>query len=133
MNFSNILDWSYWFYQPFIARGTVMWIYVGIFLGGVLVGLVLKILTQRAKEKYAKKLLNSFGTIGLTVGLTGLLWLFFRQERVPFFAWRFWLVVIFGLAIWRLVVHIVFMARRLPAIKNEHADKEAKEKYLPGK
>ena len=133
MSISNILDWSYWFYQPFIARGTAMWIWVGIFLGSVLIGLILKIVQQRIQEKYLKKILNSFGTIGLTVGLTGLLWLFFRQERVPFFAWRFWLVLIFGLAIWRVVVQAIFLARRVPQIRAEHKAKELTEKYLPKK
>ncbi|MFA5128073.1 MAG: hypothetical protein WC457_03680 [Patescibacteria group bacterium] len=133
MSITNFLDLSYWFHQPFIARGTSMWIWVGIFLGSVLVGLILKIVQQRLEEKYLKKIINSFGTIGLSVGLTGLLWLFFRQERVPFLAWRFWLVLIFGCALWRIVVHVIFLARRVPRIRAEHADKQIREKYLPKK
>jgi hypothetical protein len=133
MSISNILDWSYWFHQPFIARGASMWIWVGIFLGSVLAGLILKIVQQRVQEKYLKKVLDSFGTIGLSVGLTGLLWLFFRQEIVPFFAWRFWLVLIFGLAIWRIIVQVIFLARRVPQIRVEHQTKELTEKYLPKK
>ena len=133
MSISNILDWSYWFHQPFIARGTVMWVYVGIFLGAVLAGLILKILVQHTEEKYLKNILNSFGSIGLTVGLTGLLWLFFRQERVPFLGWRLWLVLIFGLALWRVIAHLVFIFLRLPKIRAEHANKQIQEKYLPKK
>lgn len=133
MSFSNILEWSYWFHQPFIARGTAVWIWVCIFLVCVLAGLVLKIIGQRANEKYLKKPLIGFSNIGLAVGLTGLLWLFFRQETVPFLAWRFWLVIIIVPAVWRLVVHFIFVFKRAPQIRRERLEQAAKEKYLPGK
>ncbi len=127
----NLFDWYYWFHQPYIARGMTMWIWVIFFLFFVFSGLVLKFISQRIETNYLKKTINSFSNIGLSVGLLGLLWMFFRQERVPFLAWRFWLIIIFGIAIWRKIVNIIFLVRRAPIIKKEQAEKIAKAKYLP--
>jgi len=131
MNFMNLLDLSYWFHQPFIARGTTMWIWVMIFLIAVFGGLVLKFIQQRLTEKYQKKMVNSFSNLGLTCGLVGLLWLFFRQEQVPFLAWRFWLLFLIGYALYEIIKNLKFTFTRLPAIRAEHAEKAVKAKYLP--
>ena len=131
MNIANLLDLHYWFSQPYIARGQTMWIWVGIFLVAVLAGLILKFIGQKSAEKYARKLIISFSNLGLGAGLLGLLWLFFRQERVAFFAWRFWLIFLFVWAVWVIVKNIRFAVTRLPKIRAEHAEKAMREKYLP--
>lgn len=131
MNIMNLFDWYYWFHQPYIARGQTMWIWVVIFLISVFAGLVLKFAGQKIRTNYLKKIINSFSNIGLAVGLVGLLWMFFRQERVPFLAWRFWLIFIFGIALWRIIANVVFLTRRAPKIKKEQAEKAIQEKYLP--
>lgn len=131
MNLLNLLDWYYWFHQPYIARGMTMWIWVIIFLVAAFAGLILKFVAQKIKTTYLQKIINSFSNIGLAVGLVGLLWMFFRQERVPFLAWRFWLLIIFGIALWKIIVNLKFIIFRAPAIKKEQAEKAAKEKYLP--
>lgn len=131
MNFINVFDYFYWFSQPSVARGSEMWFWVIIFLVMILFGLVSKFIAQNVKEKYLSKIYLSFGTIGLSVGLVGLFWMFLRQERVPFLAWRFWLIIIFGVALWRLIVNIRFIVTRAPAIRKEQAEKNEKDKYLP--
>lgn len=131
MDFTNLLELSYWFHQPFIARGNTTWVWVAIFLFSILAGLILKFVGQKTEEKYKKKMLNSFSNLGLGAGLLGLLWLFFRQEQVPFFAWRFWLIFLVLWAVIVLVKNVKFMVRRLPQIRAEHAEKAMKEKYLP--
>jgi hypothetical protein len=131
MNITNIFEWSYWFYQPFIARGNTVWIWVSIFLFCVLAGLICKFIAQKAEVKYKKRIINSFANVGLSAGLFGLLWLFFRQERVPFLAWRFWLLIIVGGALFVVIKNLKFIIKRLPAIRAEQAEKAVKEKYLP--
>lgn len=133
MNIMNLLAISYWFQQPFIARGSIMWLWVIIFLVATFGGLVLKFIQQTMGEKYQKKMANSFSNLGLTVGLVGLLWLFFRQEQVPFLAWRFWLLFLVAYAVYVVVKNLKFILTRLPAIRAEHAEKAIKEKYLPKK
>lgn len=131
MNIMNLFQLSYWFQQPFIARGTTVWIWVIIFLVSIFVGLILKFVQQQVREKYLKKIFNSFANVGLAAGLLGLLWLFFRQQQVPFLAWRFWLLFIVGYAVFVIVKNIKFVVVRLPDIRVEHAEKDIKEKYLP--
>lgn len=131
MSLSNLFYWSYWFSQPRIARGEVLWFWVLFFLVLVLAGLILKIVRVYQEDTIIKNVLRKFGNIGLTMGLLGLLWLFFRQERIPFFAWRFWLLFwIFVLALW-LPQTIRYAFKRLPEIKKEKWEREMREKYLP--
>lgn len=131
MSIMNVISWSYWFHQPFVARGMTVWIWVIIFLVGIFIGLILKFVQQKFQEKYIKKVLNSFSNLGLTCGLLGLVWLFFRQQAVPFLAWRFWLIFLVAYAVYILVKNTKFLITRLPAIRAEHVQKEIQEKYLP--
>lgn len=108
-----------------------MWIWVIIFLAAIFGGLILKFVQQQLSEKYKKKMANSFSNVGLTSGLLGLLWLFLRQEQVPFLAWRFWLLFLVAYALYVVIKNLKFIITRLPEIRAEHADKALKEKYLP--
>ncbi len=133
MHIKNLLDWSYWFYQPFTARGGAMWFFVILFLVLVLFGLTAKIARLYGQDKWYKEIFRRAGNAGITMGLLGLLWLFFRQERVAFFAWRFWLLLwLVGAIIW-VVKIVMYLVKRVPAIKEEQAKRSAMDKYLPGK
>ena len=133
MNLKNLLDWSYWFYQPFTAHGGVMWFFVILFLALVLFGLSSKITRLYSQDKWYKEVLRRIGNAGITMGLVGLLWLFFRQERVAFLAWRFWLLLWFiGSAIW-LIKIVLYLVKRVPVIRQEAIKRSALNKYLPGK
>jgi len=133
MNLKNLLDWSYWFYQPFTARGGVMWFFVILFLALVLFGLSSKITRLYNQDKWYKETLRRIGNAGITMGLLGLLWLFFRQERVVFFAWRFWLLLwLIGAVVW-LIRIAIYLVRRIPIIKQEEAKRSTLDKYLPGR
>jgi len=133
MNLKNLLDWSYWFYQPFTARGGVMWFFVMLFLVLILVGLVAKITRLYSVDKWYQEVLRRIGNAGLAMGLLGLLWLFFRQERVAFLAWRFWLLMwLVGAVVWSVKI-IFYLVKRVPAIRQEHQKRALLNKYLPGK
>lgn len=133
MSFSNLLYLSYWFSQPRVARGNVMWFWVLFFLALVFVGIVLKVIRAYKKDTELKTVLRRFGNVGLTMGFLGLLWLFFRQERVTFLSWRFWLLFwLIIMAFW-LSSAIRYTFKRLPEIKREKWERETREKYLPKK
>lgn len=130
MSFFNLFYFSYWFSQPLTARGAVMWAWVGGFLAIVLFGLVMQILRLYQKQKWSKEISRRFGNWGVNMGLWGLLWMFFRQERIAFLAWRFWVIIwLVVTAIWlyRLLYYVI---KRVPKIKEEEAVKELKNKYL---
>jgi len=131
MSIFNLFQLSYWFHQPFIARGWSLRGWVIILLLLVLAGIVGKILIVKQDKKVIRQVYNRLTNISLTVGLLGLLWLFFRQQQVPFLAWRFWLVLLFGGLLWSVIRAVVFFVRRYPEIKAEQAAQELKAKYLP--
>ncbi len=127
----NLFYWSYWFGQPYIARGTVLKIWVGGFLLLVLAGLLLRIWRQYQQDSVRREIIRRFSNIGLALGMLGLLWMFLRQERVPFLAWRFWLWLwLLGFVGWLFSV-VKYAVKRAPAIRKVKAAMEAKEKYLP--
>ena len=131
MSFYNLLELSYWFKQPFIAREWSLRGWVIVLLVLVLAGIIGKIIQLKQSEKVIRQIYNRLSNISLTVGLLGLLWLFFRQQQVPFLAWRFWLALLFGGLLWSVIRTIIFLVRRYPEIKAEKADREMKAKYLP--
>jgi hypothetical protein len=133
MNAKNLLDYYYWTHQPYIAHGTTLWIYVGGFLLLIIAGLICKIIAQYKENKIVKNILRRFGNIGTVMGFLGLLWMFFRQERAIFLAWRFWLLLWVLVFIWWIFRVVWYMFRRVPEIKAEEDKRKKIEKYLPGR
>ena len=133
MQIQNILKLSYWFYQPFIAVGGVAWFWIVGFLALVLAGMVAKIVRIYGKEvsQSTQEVLRRAGNMLITTGLLGLLWMFFRQQRVAFLAWRFWLVLWAVLFVWWGYKVIFYATKRLPLISDEQAKKDLMKKYLP--
>lgn len=130
MNFKNLFYLDYWFSQPAIANGTALWVLVGGFLLLIAVGLVLRISVYYKKDKICKTILRRIGAFGMTMGLLGMMWMFFRQERIPFLAWRFWLLTWILMAVWWLIRILEYILKRVPVIKKEKKAGVDKEKYL---
>ena len=131
MTITNLFKLDYWFSQPFTARGLSLWLLIGGFLLLIVAGLIFKILSQYQNYKPARTVLKRFSNLGVTVGFLGLVWMFFRQERVAFLAWRFWILFLtvgFGFWVYRLIKYWV---KRVPELKSEEAKREQIEKYLP--
>lgn len=131
MHPSNLFQTIYWFNQPEMARGLSLWILVGGFLLFILGGIAFKILTPYAKIRAKREPLRRAGNFCLTIGFFGLMWMFFRQEEIPFLAWRFWLLLLLGLFVWWLARIARYTVKRVPEIRKEQLEKERMEKYLP--
>jgi len=133
MQIQNILKTSYWFYQPFIAIGGVRLVWLVSFLALVLIGIFSKIVRVYNKkiDQGIQEVLRRAGNLLVTTGLLGLLWMFFRQQRVAFLAWRFWLILLAVLFIWWGYKVIFYAIKRLPLINNEQAKKNLMNKYKP--
>ncbi|MBI2444330.1 MAG: hypothetical protein HYV42_03770 [Candidatus Magasanikbacteria bacterium] len=132
MNVANLLRSSYWFSQPAVAAGLVLWLPLIIAALLAVGGLVALVWSARQSAGAWRRLGARFGWGALWLGLAGLVWIYWRQQRVFFLAWRFWLWLIFILGlIWvgRLVWYI---SRRLPVARQEQAARLARDKYLPG-
>jgi len=131
MSLRNLWSVSYWFSQPQTLRGAEMWVWVGIFLILILGGIILRIVREYQSSRGRKEAMRRFSNLGLTMGLLGLIWLFVRQEIVPFLSWRFWLLFWLVGLIWWLYKVIWYGVKRLPAIEEEQREKALKDKYLP--
>lgn len=133
MNIKNLFDIYYWFREPYSATGLSLWLLVGGFLFLILSGIALQISAQYVKAKTQSVLLKKISSLGLTMGILGLLWMFFRQERVAFLAWRFWWIILAAASAWWVYKIIWYATKRAPALKIEQEKKERMEKYLPGR
>jgi amino acid transporter len=131
MSIKNFFYSSYWLSQPLIARGALAWVWFGFFASIVLAGIVLFVLRQYEKDSLKKEVYKRFGVIGLTMGMLGLVWFFFRQERIPFFSWRFWLLPWLPITAWWVYRVIHFTTKRVPVIRAQQLQKSIKDKYLP--
>lgn len=135
MNLSifNLFTWHYWFSQPYIAYGNTKLIWVLLFLGLILFGIVARWCAHRYSDTAISEVWRRLSNLGATMGLIGLIWFGFRQERVQFLAWRFW-VFFWGLClVWWLGKIVYYWLKRVPVIKQENAKRELMEKYLPKK
>jgi len=130
MSIKNLFYSSYWFDQPFPASGTVFFVLVGCFLLLLISGIVLRIISQRKKEKVDRLVFKRFSNFSMIMGLWGLVWMFFRQEKIIFLAWRFWMMLWLAVAIWWFARILDYVVRRVPIIKQEKAEKMEREKYL---
>ncbi|MFA5061817.1 MAG: hypothetical protein WC526_01580 [Patescibacteria group bacterium] len=133
MNIKNLFDLYYWFREPYTATGLTLWLLVGGFLFLIVTGLIIQIIAQYIKNKTSKVVLKKISTLEMTMGFLGLLWMFFRQERVAFLAWRFWLLIFAAVSVWWIYRIIWYAVKRAPEIKAEQEKKERIEKYLPGR
>jgi len=61
----------------------------------------------------------------------GLVWMFFRQERVMFLSLRFWLLLWVGVFVWWVLSIVKYVTKRVPEIKTEEERLARIEKYLP--
>ena len=133
MSYRNLLKMDYWFSQPYIAHDFAFWVVLIFFLGLILAGIVLFFLKSYNQDKANKVILSKLGNFGVSMGLLGLMWLFFRQQRVSFLAWRFWLLLWLLIAVWWATKILKYALKRLPQIKQEKEAKARLDKYLPNK
>ncbi len=131
MNIANLFHLDYWFSQPFVAAGSSLWLLIGGFLVLVLAGLVCKIVSLYKEEKFKKVILKRSSHLAMTMGFLGLVWMFFRQERVVFLSLRFWLLLWVAVFVWWTLLIVKYITKRVPEIKTEEERLARIEKYLP--
>jgi Ca2+/Na+ antiporter len=114
-----------------VVRG--VWIIVPIIfiLGGI--GMRLVAYYQVSTHNLQTKVLYRVSAPILFFGFLSLLWVVFCQQRAPYVAYRFWLlliIIITGVWLYRAVRYAL---QRIPQIKKEQQEKQQREKYLPKK
>ena len=130
MSLRHLFFVSYWFSQPDSFSGRLLTGGLVCFLAFIILGVVLLVGRRRLALVPEQRLWGRWSALLITLGLIGLLWLSLRQERVTFLAWRFWMLLWIVALVWWGGRLLWYRFRRLPLIKEEHAARARKEKYL---
>ncbi len=130
---NNYLDISYWFALYPSAWDLSGRIFIITALACFLLGLVIKIILFFKNNKgVIRKTLNKLSNFLLTLSLLGVFYWFMRQQLVPFFSSRFWLLIILLTAITWLVFIVLYFIRRSKEEKINLERTALYGKYLPG-
>lgn len=131
MHFANLLYSSYWINQPDpVVGGTkIIWfvLLIGLIVGGSLALSLGRHWSDRALVLFLRRLGNCL----VWLGIVGLLFFVLRQAHVLFLGWRIWFlfwVIVGGVWFGRL---IYFWFKRVPAIRLEQRERQAREEFLP--
>ena len=132
---SPLFSLSFWFslQQNALSPGFARAFFI-LFALIVIVGAVIRLMSRQKKEdRYTTRLYRKAAAVGITMGLLGLVWLFFAFEEVYLFGARFWFLIwLVGLATWIGFV-VQFGKKRIPELRKEDAHLAEANKFLPKK
>ncbi len=131
MNVLNLFRVSYWFSQPLIARDGLRLVFWAVFLVLVVATVVFYALKYREIDRLYKSFWTKLVRLSLGSAVLFGLWFCFRQERVAFLSWRFWLVLGFAYLVYRGYKIYIYYTKRIPEIRAQSTQKMIKDKYLP--
>lgn len=129
----NFFKLSFWFdITPEPYTLVVFWGLIGFFSLAIILGLAALFFLRKYQEnKLAKKVWSKLMSWSYSAGLVGLILIFFRQQRAPYFGMRIivaiWLAIVF---VW-LGFILKFWLLEVPKIKKEQEVKQQLRKYLP--
>lgn len=130
---NTYLNITYWFALYPSAWDQSGNIFIGVALGLLLVGFLLRIyLTFKNNKGVFKKTLGKLSNFLLTLSLLAIVYWFMRQQLVPFFSSRFWLLIIFLTAIIWLAFIVWYFIRKRREEKINLERTALYGKYLPG-
>ncbi len=133
MSIFNLLRIEYWFSQPYILYGGAKWFWIFFILVLIIGAVVFKFLQNKTMDKIKAEIYHRFG--GILTGMSFFLvfWFFFRQQHIPFLAWRFWWLIALFFAVSSALKTMKYMLKRIPEIRKFEEEKQMREKYLPKK
>jgi len=131
MTWKHFLFGSYWLTQPMTARGLVALYWWVFFLVVTIVGVLCLVIAWQRKSSASALVLKRYGDAGLTMGIVGALFFFFRQEQVFFFAWRIWLLLWLIVLIAWIIPITLYLFQRVPKIADDKRERAMREQYLP--
>ncbi len=132
MSILNLFTISYWFATPRVISTTGLTVLLVVFGGMMILGLALKSASQKGTiERFLAKAVQRWGSMSLTMGLLGLIYVFLRYERVPFFSLRMWLGLwAIGLAFWAYKIWR-YQTKKLPELRERYAEDAKRYAFLP--
>ena len=132
INFSFLFSVEYLFN---LNPGPILPIYfkvlVPIFGCMVITGFIIRKITRHNSYPPVKKFFNKFFHYLFTLGLLGLLYLFFRQQSIYLLSAPFWLVIwLIAALVWGGFILKYYFTDR-PKEMDEVKNQKEKDKYLP--
>lgn len=132
MNFSNLLKFDYWFEARTIPLGPVtLKILLVILLAALILAIIISFRKAKIKEKLENRLFGKLANWLYSLSIVGLIFLFFRQQSVPYLGMRFLIALWFLICLVWLIFILRFIIVKIPKIKEEKQKKLELEKYLP--
>ncbi len=130
---TRFLQTSFWFDRyPLPFFELAMWVTLGVFAVVLAFGIWSKLRANKTGlDKLTASIWQKFGNLFLSLGLVGLVLLFFKQQRLPYLGMRFWL------GLWALIclVWLGFILKyifiEVPKKKEEKKKQEELRKYIP--
>ncbi|KKW36931.1 MAG: hypothetical protein UY81_C0009G0016 [Candidatus Giovannonibacteria bacterium GW2011_GWA2_53_7] len=100
----------------------------------LVLGVIVRIFwKKRFPDRDGREIIAKLSLLLKTMGVLGLIWLFFAVEQITFFQGRSWFLVwIAGLLVWSVFVW-KYVYRILPKERRRREDDLERRKYLPGK
>jgi len=131
MSIFNLLRIEYWFSQPYIIYGGAKWVWLIFILALIMAGFVFKYLQKHTLDKIKAEIFKRFGNILVGLSIFLVIWFFFRQQHIPFLAWRFWWLLALFFAVSSALSTMRYMLKRIPEIRKFEEEKQMREKYSP--
>jgi hypothetical protein len=130
---NKFTDYYFWFSQPSSFLSNEDWLFAYISGGLIVFGVIFYILSWLSKNPVDKTVFKKIWRLGITIGLSGLVWFGIRYENTPMFSQHFWmgLNLLVGL-VW-LVFILKYLFFKYREAKNEYSREMLKSKYLPQK
>ena len=119
--------------RPSIYASTVYFL-LAVFGALIVLSLLMKIIERKKKsQQFLKKLFQKYFSFFLTMGLVGLVLLWFRYENAAVLSARFWLLV-WALAFFLWLINIFkYQLKIVPPAREKSEQKKIFQKYLPKK
>ena len=129
----NLLTWSYWFSLQ--ARELMPSVKAALFAAFgvlVLVGLLARWMSKkRSGDMFWAEGGKRVASMGLWMGVTGLLIVWFTHELIYFFGARFWYLVWLAIAFVWIISILRFLIAVVPKKKAEYAEHARIRKWIP--
>lgn len=118
--------------QPSVSTEAVVTLGV-IFVALCVAGIAAAVMARRPHEHTVQVLYGRYSWMLLTLGVLGLILLWFRYEGAYFMSARWWLVLwALGLIAW-LIPILRYQRREIPRARQQRLARQQMQKYLPGR
>ena len=133
MAIKNIFYFTYYFDPSVNPEFPGFWVVAAFLVLALVLTIILQIRHNRLFKKLNKE--NKFWwshwlSMGYTLSITGLVWLFFRYEGIAYFNWRFWPALLsIGMVVW-LGYLIYYRYRLFPKQRLEQEAQKSQAYYF---